>query len=88
MCERYRIRADDLHESTIKRIVDRRNALFHEALWEGAQPSGGGSSLGFYDVFALHRLNQRLICAVLGYQNLFVCSPWHTLGPAHFDKMG
>lgn len=87
MCERYGVNADARHRQTIERIVGRRNELMHEALWEAAQPSGGGSSRGYYDVFSLHRLNQRLACAILGYPNRFMRSAWDTLSPCHFDQV-
>lgn len=83
MCARFGVRNN---EATIKRIVQRRNGLFHEALWEGDQPSGDGSGGAMADVYALHGLNQRLICAILGYRNQFVEGAWDTIDPCGFDK--
>jgi hypothetical protein len=86
MCEWYGVNSDANHRQTIGRIVERRNELMHEALWESVQPSGGGSSRGYHDVFSLHRLNQRLVCAILNYPNGFVRSAWDTLSPCYFDR--
>lgn len=56
----------------LKKIVDFRNELFHEALWDSTTP--GFTTDGSEQIFALFnlkKLNQRLILAVAGLQSAF-----------------
>jgi len=69
-----------------ERIVKNRNKLFHEALWEGHQPSGGTTTRAVHDVGSLHRLNQRLICGLLDYDNVFRHSGWDTFTRCIFTR--
>ena len=69
-------------------IVRLRRDLFHETLWDGAEPCTAVSEAAYRCAGHLRSLNQRLIPALFGYRNTFVRSPWWA-GPAGswtFDK--
>lgn len=73
MCERFGIPRDD---SRIEKIVDLRNGMFHEALWDGSQPGKDVSHPAHMALWQLRKLNNRLIAAVLGLQANFITEPW------------
>jgi hypothetical protein len=70
-----------------ERIVALRNDLFHETLWDGSQPCTAVSAETFLQPLNLRRLNQRLIPALLGYNNCYVQSVWWSRGTRLFDKL-
>lgn len=82
LCDEYSIRYE---LDQIDSISERRNELFHEALWDGGTPG-----LKFSDSFQLagwlSRLNSRLIVAIAGYQNEYSKSAWWYMGSELFDK--
>lgn len=83
LCGKWGIPSDD---TLIKSIVDLRNDLFHETLWDKSQPCTGVSSKAFLQAYNLRRLNQRLIPALLGYNNSYVRTSWWSLGTCLFEK--
>lgn len=61
----------------IKKIVEFRNELFHEALWDSMTPGfTTDGSEQIYALFNLRKLNQRLILAITGVQTMFTKSDW------------
>ena len=83
LCDKWDIPSDDI---LIKSIVDLRNGLFHETFWDKSQPCTGVSSEAFVQAYNLRRLNQRLIPALLGYNNSYVRTSWWALGTCLFEK--
>lgn len=75
-----------INEDLIKKIVDLRNGLFHETLWDGSQPGTGGSNLAFMSPIYLRRLNHRLIPALIGYKTPYIQSKWWIHGKFEFDQ--
>jgi hypothetical protein len=86
MCREFGLKFEVEESNWVKFAVCLRNELIHEARWCGTQPSTKSSSPAFMAPRILHKLNQRLITGLLGYQNAFVPSAWHTLTNASFDK--
>lgn len=83
-CEKFDIPYDD---ELARKIVDLRNNLFHESLWDRAQPCTAVSVDAFQQPANLRRLNQRLIAALLGYTNRYVHTSWWSLSSRAFDKL-
>ena len=83
LCKELRIPVD---VNLIDSIVKLRNNLFHETFWDGSQPCTGVSSEAFLQAYNLRRLNQRLIPALLGYNNSYVRTSWWALGTCLFEK--
>ena len=83
LCDEWSIPSDD---TLIKSIVVLRNDLFHETFWDKSQPCTGVSSEAFLQAYNLRRLNQRLIPALLGYNNSYVRTSWWSLGTCLFEK--
>jgi hypothetical protein len=73
MCSCLGLARNPAKESEFVRL---RNDLLHEAIWDGVLPGNGGSGDAFMCQYDLMRMNQRLIPAILGYQNEFVSSSW------------
>ncbi len=69
----------------IEKIIQLRNDLFHETLWDKGQPGTAGSGESFMAGRHLRRLNQRLVPAILGYDNDFVHSIWWSISQFAFD---
>ncbi len=67
--------------AVVGKIVDLRNALFHEALWDSGQP-GVGSRTGFKHADDLWRINDRLLFALAGYDGPYLSSAWWNIGQA------
>lgn len=88
--ERIKILCDTFHipynNDLIKRIVDLRNELFHETLWDGSQPCTAVSIDAFQQVGNLRRLNQRIIPALLGYKTPFIKTSWCSLSASWFER--
>jgi hypothetical protein len=63
-------------EAPIEALVDMRNSLFHEALWDGERPGYRTGEDSYYKVFELRTLNQRLIAALLGGATPYTGIPW------------
>lgn len=76
LCGKFRLAQN---RNLIKEIVELRNGLFHETFWAGQQPGAGARRSAYYASAHLRRLNQRLIPALLGYQNQFVSTQWWSL---------
>ena len=85
LCNVYKIPKDD---TCIDKIVDLRNGLFHETLWDGGQPGSSGSQEAYLQILFLRNLIKRLIPAVFGYKSSFVKTGWWSLSPSFFDKAG
>ena len=83
LCDKWDIPAD---VALIDRIVDLRNDLFHESIWDKSQPCTGVSGEAFLQAYNLRRLNQRLIPALRGYNNSYVRTSWWVLGTCLFEK--
>lgn len=83
LCDKWGIPADD---ALVNNIADLRNNFFHKTLWDKSQPSTGVSSEAFLQTYNLRRLKQRLIPALLGYNNSYVRSSWWALGTCLFEK--
>ncbi len=60
----------------VDRIVDLRNKLFHETLWDGGQPCNANSTLSVTATFHLAKLNSRIITAIFGYKGEYIQSSW------------
>jgi len=72
----------------VTKIYGARNNLFHEALWVGATIGFGCSNQdAYYYPYHLGRLNSRLICGVLNYQNKSSKSTWDAMGTFEFDTL-
>lgn len=80
---KFGIQFDDIK---INEIYTLRNELFHQALWDGGQPCTRSSDSTFYHQYNLSRINNRLIPALLGYNNKYIGSPWWCMGSFKFDK--
>lgn len=81
MCERFGLAMNPV----AMQVATARNELFHEALWAGDQPcSANDGQLYVFDGH-LHRLNNRLFLAIIGYVNTYVRSSWWTFGNTLFD---
>ena len=65
----------------VKQIVDLRNDLVHEALWDKGQP-GIGTRRGFEQAHNLWRINDRLLGALSGYRGAYLRAPWWDIGRA------
>jgi hypothetical protein len=83
LCDKWDIPAD---ATLVDNIVNLRNDLFHETLWDKSQPCTAVSNEAFMQTYNLRRLNQRLIPALLGYNNSYVRTNWWTLGTCLFEK--
>jgi hypothetical protein len=83
VCEKFNIPYD---QELAKKIVDLRNDLFHESLWDRAQPCTAVSVDAFQQPDNLRRLNQRFIPALLGYDNQYAHAIWWSLSSRSFDK--
>jgi hypothetical protein len=83
VCDKFEIPYD---EELGRRIVDLRNNLFHETLWDRLQPCTTASVDAFQQPNNLRRLNQRLIPALLGYNNQYAHSIWWSLSARSFGK--
>ena len=81
MCKRYGLYFD---AATVKKIVELRNDLFHEALWDRGQPCSSGGQSTFDSTEFLRGINQRLIPALLGYSTKYIGSRWDCLGTCGF----
>ncbi len=84
MCEFYSI---SYKATTLEQIVKLRNELFHETLWDGGMPTSGKSHFAFFAADHLHRLNDRIITALIGYKNNFSKSTWESPNQFLFDEM-
>jgi hypothetical protein len=83
-CERFGIPCDEV---LVGRIVALRNNLFHETLWDTSQPCTAVSDDASRQPYNLRQLNQRLVPALLGYNNQYVHSIWWSLSARLFDKL-
>ena len=83
VCDKFGIQFND---DKITEIYNLRNELFHQALWDDGQPCTGSSNNAFYHQYNLSRFNNRLIPALLGYNNKYVESSWWSMGTFLFDK--
>ncbi len=72
-------------KSVLNRIIDLRNDLFHETLWDKGQPCTARSSDAFHSYFQLRRIVERLIPAILGYQTKYISSNWLSKSPDRFS---
>lgn len=75
-----------VHKDKIKKIVDLRNQLFHETLWEGNQPGTTSTNDAFYSYIWLQSINQRLFPALLNYDTKYIRSDWTCMGTLLFKS--
>ncbi len=73
------------HPDLVKNIVHLRNDLIHEALWSGQMPGTAPDDDSFYMPIWLHKFNQRLGLAILGFTNDYVRSRWNGLSTIAFN---
>jgi hypothetical protein len=75
------------NQGTVELLYRERNSLIHEALLASA-PLGFAAAGGDEHLLPmfLARLNARLICCIVGYNNRFSRSGWDFFGWQHFDK--
>ena len=66
----------------VRRIVDARNELIHEALWGGENPLSSQGDVRF--PLTVHRLTDRLLLAIIGVSGTYIGSAWWGMGHAHF----
>lgn len=81
LCHQFGIPVED---GLVKDIVELRNDLFHETLWNKSQPCVASSGPGLAASLHIRRLNHRLIPAVLGYESEYVSTPWWIMGTFYF----
>ena len=81
LCQQFGIPENKI---LIDNIVNLRNDLFHETLWDKSQPCTGTDGPGFASSFHLRRFNQRLIPAVLGYNTDYIKTGWWYMGTFSF----
>lgn len=81
LCRKFGI---PLNEALVKNIVELRNKLFHETLWDNSQPCTATNGPGFAASLHIRKLNQRLIPAILGYDTPYVRTPWWIMGTFSF----
>ena len=60
----------------VQPIVDIRNSLFHEALWEEERPGYRISTEAYYRVREFRALNNKLIAAILAGASDYTRAPW------------
>jgi len=82
LCEEFGI---PTRGKLIQDIVQLRNDLFHETLWDKSQPCTATDGPGFASSFHLRRFNQRLIPAVLGYRTPYIKTKWWHMGTFCFE---
>jgi hypothetical protein len=70
----------------VNSLVALRNELFHETLWDRSQPCTAVAADTFLKPYDLRQLNQRLIPALLGYNNRYVHTIWWSRGAFQFDS--
>lgn len=63
-------------EAPVNALVQMRNTLLHEALWEDERPGYAISAEHYYRVFELRALNQRLIAAIMGGASEYAAIEW------------
>ena len=63
-------------DAPIPELVEMRNSLFHEGLWEGEKPGYKITAPSRDRVFLLRYLNQKLIAAALGGATAYTRSSW------------
>lgn len=72
-------------EDKISEIYNLRNDLFHQSIWDKGQPctSRSGNN-AIYHQLNLSKINSRLIPALLGYETMYISSPWWSLACQRF----
>jgi hypothetical protein len=81
MCKQYGLYIDT---AASQKIVELRNDLFHEALWDGDRPCSSGGQSSFELTGFLRGINHRLVPALLGYPTNYIKSRWDRLGTCGF----
>ena len=82
LCKDFEI---PFEEELTKKIVDLRNDLLHEAIWDARMPGEARSDFSFYASLHLHKLTKRAILALLGLKGSYIKSSWSTLRTHRFD---
>jgi hypothetical protein len=83
LCSTFGLRQKDNLRDDMVRL---RNDLFHEALWDGGQPGAAKTPSSYFSPLHLRRFNQRLILAILAYNNDYVKSAWWSMSQSSFQK--
>ncbi len=71
-------------EKSIGKMVELRNGLLHESLWDGQQPGTAASREAFFAYIWIKKINQRLIPALLAYKTEYIKSNWTSIGTFSF----
>lgn len=79
LCLSFNLTQDSAY---VSRIVDLRNNLIHEGLWDGGMPGEARSDDAFMAAFNLRRLCSRLFFALFAIEADYIHSPWWSRG--HF----
>jgi hypothetical protein len=82
LCNEFEI---PFQEELVKKIVDLRNNLLHETIWDDRMPGEARTDFSFYASLYLHKLTKRAMLAVLGLKGSYIRSSWSTLGDYRFD---
>ena len=82
LCEEFEI---PYEEELANKIVNLRNNLLHEAIWDDRMPGEARSDFSFYASLHLHKLTKRAMLAVLGLKGSYITSSWSTLGTYSFN---
>jgi hypothetical protein len=77
LCSTFSLSQDNAY---VSRIVDLRNNLIHEGLWDGGMPGEACSDDAFMATFDLRRLCSRLFFAVFAIEADYIHSPWWSRG--------
>lgn len=83
LCQKFAIAYD---AKRVNRLVALRNELFHETLWDNSQPCTAVAADTFMKPHDLRQFNQRLIPALLGYDNRYLHTNWWSRGAFPFDN--
>lgn len=81
LCEKLGLHSDP---TRTKAIVNLRNDLMHEALWDSKQPGESSSPESVEMPLALHRFNTRVFLAILSIPAAFIQTPWSCMGTFKF----
>ncbi len=85
ICDYYKIQ---FKVSTLENIAKLRRELYHETLWDGGMPTSGQSHFSFCAPNHLHRLNDRIITSLIGYNNQYSKTTWESPNQFLFDEIG
>jgi len=82
LCEKYSIPVD---EEKFKTIVDLRNDLLHEAIWDGRMPGEIRSQFSLDASSWLHKISKKALLASFDVKGQFIERNWWERWPEPFD---